>query len=81
MSMNVRVTLTAEQVADAFSELNDDEQARVFVRLAEISETWPAHARLAQYAAIGKHLRECECSTPGAREVIEEIHAAMRERV
>ena len=78
MRVTAEYTLTLDQLADAFCQLDDDAQAQFFVKAAAIMDAWPgALTDDWQAQAIGTHLRECECSTQAARDLIGSIHYAM----
>lgn len=72
MSVTVSVELSVEQIAAAFAELNDDEQARVIVEVARIAGSW-TNTNLDQWYAVGRHLRTCSCSSEDARELVRRI--------
>lgn len=78
MKLEVSIRLTPQQVAQAFCELNDDDQAQVFIEIGEISKTWDAPPSM-QWYAIGDHLRTCDCSTYEARQLVQEIADAIRD--
>lgn len=66
ITTEVEITLTVEQIAAAFWDLDDDAQAQVFVNVARLAKE-SAGGGLNQAYAIGRHLAECECSTDEAR--------------
>lgn len=70
----------AADIAARFCELDDDHQAKVFVNIAKIMDSWPrgSFARHSQAHFIGGHLRNCPCSTDEARELILEIADAIK---
>lgn len=57
-------------LARAFCRLDDDGQARFFVEAARIMAEWPGAGMDMQAHYIGRHLRDCECSTPGGRDLV-----------
>jgi hypothetical protein len=67
--------LTPAELAEAFCELNDEAQAQVFIEIARIAATWPP-GNFMQWHAVGRHLRDCECSTPEAVDLVREIAEA-----
>lgn len=77
MKLEHNVKLTPAQVAEAFWELFDDEQAAVFIEIDRITADIGWHREM-QFSAIGKHLRDCECSTDGARLLVRCIEEGMR---
>lgn len=79
ITLPLEVPLTLETLADAFSQLTDDEQARFFVLVAD---RFSHHTGIPgiQTFAIGRHLRDCECSTEAAREFLREIVSSMDSR-
>lgn len=75
--------LSVTELAQAFTELDDDAQAKFFVEVTNIAATWSAedwqHNQEMQWFFVGRHLRDCECSTEAAREMVCEIARACRE--
>lgn len=78
MILPIEVKLTPAQLAEAFCEMDDDAQAQFFVECAKIMDTWGVLARQMQSMLIGNHLRDCECSTLQARELVEMIADSMK---
>jgi hypothetical protein len=72
-----KVEVTVELLAQCFAGLDDDSQCRFFVEVARIASTWPGGGD-SQWYYVGGHLRNCECSTPEAREMISQIHHYMQ---
>lgn len=71
--------LTALEIAEAFCELDDEQQAQFFIEAARIAEGWPTSPRVLQWYSIGRHLKTCSCSTWEAREMVGEIGRAANE--
>jgi hypothetical protein len=69
MILSHTVTLTPAEVAEAFLELNDDDEAQVFIEIARLTKDWPMRGAM-QWRAIGQHLRDCVCSNDLARDVV-----------
>lgn len=68
----------AKAIADLFCAMTDDGQAQFFVHVAALMAKWPrSDAATFQALTIGRHLRDCECSTDGGREFIRSIIYAM----
>lgn len=63
-------------VAARFCRMDDDSQARVFVEVARIMNTWRGGTHMQVYS-IGRHLATCECSTPEARDLVRDLAAAI----
>jgi hypothetical protein len=74
----VDVPLTLDQLAGLFVELDDDSQAQFFVKVAALMQSWTAHERNMQAFYIGRHLRDCTCSTEEGRELVTAIFEAMQ---
>lgn len=70
------VDFTPQLLAMALAELTDDDIAQVIIELARIASTW-AHQPDQMWHAIGRHLRDCECSTEEAREFVRLVAAGM----
>jgi len=70
------VTLTPAEVAEAFAELSDDDQAQVFIEIARMTKGWPLRGAM-QWHAVGRHLRDCPCSSDDARDVVSGIADGM----
>jgi hypothetical protein len=77
LSVTVDVPMTLEQLAGLFVELDDDSQAKFFVEVARLMGTWTAHERNMQEFYIGRHLRDCSCSTEDARDFLRNIVDSM----
>lgn len=61
--------------------MDDDAQARFFVECARIAAEWRGDLGFGgQWWAVGKHLRECTCSTEAARELVANIFDGMQPR-
>lgn len=69
---------TPEALADLFCDLDDDQQARFFVRAAAVMDGWGFGKLDMQAIYIGRHLRTCACSSDGARELVRTIADACR---
>jgi hypothetical protein len=69
VDVRVRATMTVDDLAAAFCELDDDAQARFFVEVARLFAEWP-HGGRTQVLAIGGHLTTCQCSTEEARDFV-----------
>jgi hypothetical protein len=76
--VEVPEALTLKDLANGFANLNDDAQARFLVEVAKIASEWPS-PQVMQWFLVGRHLRDCECSTELAREMVCEIARACRE--
>ena len=77
LAVMVDVPLTLEQLAGLFVELDDDSQAKFFVEVARLMQGWTPHERNMQAHYIGRHLRDCACSTEEARELVAGIAESM----
>lgn len=77
LQVTVDVPMTLEQLAGLFVELDDDSQAKFFVEVAKRMQTWTPHERDMQEFYIGRHLRDCSCSTEDARDFLRNIVDAM----
>ncbi len=73
---NVDLNLTPAQLAELFCQLVDDDQAQFFVEVGKIAAGWTCATM--QWHRVGRHLRDCECSTVDGRAVIEEIADGMK---
>lgn len=75
----VEVSLTPRQVAEAFCDLDDEQQAQVFIEVALLASRWEASAFVgSQWFAVGRHLRDCSCSSDAARNVVSEMAAGLK---
>ncbi len=68
----IKVPMTSKLMADVFTNMNDEEQAQFFIDVAENvkdrGESWHM-----QWFAVGRHLRDCGCSTVEARSLVRGI--------
>lgn len=73
----MEITLTVRQIAEAFADLSDDDQAQVIIEVAEIAKGWGGYHD--QWHAVGRHLRDCTCGTEEARDIVRRIAAGVGE--
>lgn len=72
ITVTTEIELTVETAAKWFVGLSDEQQADFFVEAAKASLAWgPLWA--GQYYSAGRHLRDCECSTNEARELVKTL--------
>lgn len=76
IKVETEIELSIETAAQWFAGITDDEQAKFFVEVARVAETFPVHQE-SQWLAVGNHLATCECSTEAAREMIRTIAYGM----
>ncbi len=62
----------------AYATLSRDQRMDLLADVAALMQTWTPHERNMQAFYIGRHLRDCACSTDDARELIEEIRESMQ---
>jgi hypothetical protein len=68
------ISLDIDTAAKWFCGLSDDEQCQFFVAITEQTKSWPGGDGNMQWYYVGSHLRNCECATEEAREMIRRIH-------
>lgn len=71
------VEITPEMAAQAFADMNDDEQAQFFVNAARIAAETYEGSPQSQWIRIGDHLATCKCSSDAGRELIRSIQYGM----
>lgn len=71
------VSLSPEQLAEAFCALDDEAQATFFIEAARLAHAW-LNGPGSQWHLVGRHLQTCPCSTEAAREMVREIAEALR---
>lgn len=71
------IDLDLDTLAKAFAGLDDDSQARFFVKVAAIAAQTYKSPQETQWWYVGRHLRTCECSTEEGRDLIRSIHYAL----
>lgn len=65
--------------AEWFAALSDEQQADFFVAVAKASRKWPCQGSwTTQYWLVGRHLRDCACSTDDARDLVREIASGLQ---
>ena len=80
LTREIDLRLNAEDIADAFCQLDDDAQAQFFVHVAAIMRAWPEPGgHHMQNLYIARHLRDCEFVTAGARGWLGDPVDSMRE--
>jgi hypothetical protein len=78
MLVRLDLHLSPLQLAEAFCDLSDEQQAQFFIEAAHIArETWEQPATFLQWREVGKHLGSCDCSTDDARELVRDIAEGM----
>jgi hypothetical protein len=73
VKITTTIDLDIETAAKWFASLDDDQMCRFLVAVAEESKSFSCHADY-QWYYLGGHLRNCECSTDTAREMIRSWH-------
>lgn len=75
IEMQSTVDIDVKILAKLFASLTDDDQAQFFIEVAQVANEWPKTygGPSYQWYLIGSHLRNCECSTEDAREMIRGI--------
>jgi hypothetical protein len=74
------IDISIEIAAQWFANITDDDQARFFVAVCEEAKKWkkgglgPNH----QWFQIGSHLKNCECSSEAARDMIREMYNGLQ---
>ena len=83
MKLTVERRSTPLELAEAFCELQDEEQAQFFIEAARIAEAWDREKGSLgaswQWFTVGKHLKRCACSTDEARAMVHDIAEACAE--
>lgn len=77
MKLTLEVPLNPAQLAQAFCDMNDEQQAQFFIEAAKLAADFPPNPTFDQWHAVGRHLRTCSCSGPEARELVRQIAAGM----
>jgi hypothetical protein len=67
--VTTEIDLDIETAAGWFANLDDDAMCRFLVAVAEKAKAYPSDPDN-QWYFLGGHLRNCECSTEDAREMI-----------
>ena len=65
-------------LAEIFCEYNDEEQAQFFIEVAKIASSWTKQKFSysgQQWFMVGRHLKDCSCSTKEARDLILDIYS------
>ena len=74
--LSVEATVTPAELAEMFCAGDDEEQAQFFIEVARIAATWVPNNSM-QWFYVGRHLRNCACSTEAARDIVREIAQAI----
>ena len=88
VTKTMQIKLTIEAAAQWFAGLSDDEMCRFLVAVAHEAEKYP-NGPDNQWYYLGGHLRNCDCSSEAAREMIRawahwtehSQHGAIRQKV
>lgn len=73
VEMKSVVDIDLPLLAKLFANLTDDEQAQFFIEAAKHFEAFGPGKAEYQAWLIGRHLRNCDCSTNEARDLISNI--------
>ena len=76
MKLTVEAEVTPLMIAEAFCEMDDEEQAQFFIEVTAIAGRWGSAGRSMQAHYIGNHLKTCVCSNDQVRGFISEIAEA-----
>lgn len=71
IEMKTEVDITPDVLAQIFVHLDDDQMCKFFVEVHRLSSQVPTFDN--QWYFLGGHLRNCECSNEGTREMIRNI--------
>jgi hypothetical protein len=69
ITVTTKIDLDIPTAAKWFANLDDDQMCQFLVAVAAEAETYPGNPDN-QWYFLGGHLRNCKCSTPGAREMV-----------
>jgi hypothetical protein len=69
IKVTTEIELDIDTAAKWFAALNDDEMCRFLVAVARESQAYPSNPDN-QWYYLGGHLRNCECSTEDARQMV-----------
>ena len=68
-TVTTEIDLDIATAAKWFAELDDDQMCKFLVEVARIAEDYP-NSPENQWYYLGGHLRNCECSTDAARNMV-----------
>lgn len=71
VELRTKVEVTVEVLAEVFCALDDDQMCKFFVEVHRRASEVPAFDN--QWYYLGGHLRSCECSNEGTREMLRNI--------
>lgn len=74
ITVTTKIDLDTKVAGQWFSGLSDELQADFFIAAAEASKEWRCQGSWSyQFFLVGRHLRDCSCSTERARVLVREI--------
>jgi len=73
MKITVEAEFTPLMLAEAFCDMNDEDQAQSFIEVTALMGRWGPGKRSMQAHYIGEHLRVCACSNEATRDFVQEI--------
>lgn len=75
VTVSTEIEIDIKTGATWFASLSDEDQSQFFVQVFEATKNWPKGAwnHTQQWFLVGRHIAECECSSDGAREVLEAL--------
>ncbi len=77
ITVTTKIELDVETAAKWFAALDDDAMCKFLVAVAAEARKYPSDPDN-QWYYLGGHLRNCECSTEDAREMIQRWHYWMQ---
>lgn len=85
LTLPVALELTVRQLAEAFCQLDDEAMAQFFIECADIASKWRIQDPRSlgagwMWFVVGRHLRDCACSTYEVRDMVTEIASGMIEK-
>ncbi len=66
---NREMGIYPDELARFFCEMDDEQQAEFFIACARHAKEWDFSAH-GQWFAVGRHLKECDCSNDSARDMV-----------
>lgn len=81
ITAEIDVPMDVTTLAKLFCNLGDELQAQFFIECAKEAAKWDVDVKSWgaswQWKKVGGHLRDCECSTPEARQMVTDICEGM----
>lgn len=73
LKKKIELKLSPSDIAGAFAEMADEDQAQFFIEVSSQMESWGHDKKQIQLLNIADHLRKCSCSNTDTRDMLRDF--------